>query len=390
MRRTAPAPAPALQLHGYVPGLDILRGLAVGAVVLFHAFFNANYHGRRGSPGELFVELTNLGKLGVYLFFVLSGFLITSILLKQRERPRFYRNFYVRRALRILPAYLLLLFVLKVSGLISWPFVLACLLFVANVARLVHAHTYEYGALWTLAVEEQFYLLWPTFVHRLRRPRALLPVLLAGCVLAPLLRAVFSYMGVSTYTWLPTNMDALLYGALCAVLIHEGAIHGGNIARIRRVLLVTGLVFLLPYVYESCYGPWFSRGGAAVWEAFSLFDPFCFFVAGVLLSVERAQASQSRRPGAFGASLAFLGYISYGLYLVHPLIFSIYDKLVAGRLLGGYPHEFSLLVLRGAVVAGCSVGIATVSRRYFEQLFLRRKKEMAPYVGATAQTESLP
>ena len=97
---SAPAPvslpsgAVPLRLHGYIPGLDILRGIAGGAVVIFHAFANSGYTGNTGSAAFIVVRLAGLGKLGVYLFFVLSGFLITSILLKERERPRYYRNFY--------------------------------------------------------------------------------------------------------------------------------------------------------------------------------------------------------------------------------------------------------------------------------------------------------
>lgn len=379
-----------LHVHGYIPGLDVLRGLAVGAVVLFHAFLDGGYAGTNRAA-TTFVALTNLGKLGVYLFFTLSGFLITTILLKQRERPGFYRNFYIRRALRILPAYLLLLVVLKAFGLVHWPFVLACLLFIANMAKLLHSSANEYGVLWTLAVEEQFYLLWPTVVHQLRRPRALLTVVLVGCALAPLLRIALSLRGIGTYLLLPTNMDALLYGALCALLIGTGAIHRENIGRIRRILLAVGSVFLLPYVslfdFPITHGPVFW----ALFDGFGRLDPYCFFVAGVLLSVENAQSEvPAVRRSPVARFLVFLGYISYGLYLVHPLMFHLYDRLFAGTLLGESRTRFSILVLRCLLASLVSILVATVSRRYYEQLFLGRKKLLAPYAGATTATESLP
>ena len=387
--RTATKPVP-LQVHGYIPGLDVLRGLAVGSVVLFHAFANGGYRGPRGSASMRFVDLMILGKLGVYLFFTLSGFLITTILLKQQERPSYYKNFYIRRALRILPAYLLLLVVLKASGLVDWRFVLACLLFIANMAKLLHASATEYGVLWTLAVEEQFYLLWPTVVRRLRNPRTLLAVLVAGCVLAPLFRFALNLRGIGTYLLLPTNMDALLLGALAAVLVSTGAIHQDNIGRIIRVLLGLGFLFLAPYAYLYCFAAIHSVALFALWDALGRLDPFCFFVAGVLVSIQRAQRGAAERSSRLSRLLEFLGYISYGLYLVHPLLFDLYDRVAAGSALGESRSRFSILVVRFAIVSVVSVLVATLSRRYYEQLFLRRKKGLAPYRGDTRETESLP
>ncbi len=378
-----------LQLHGYIPGLDVLRGLAVGAVVVFHGFFNSGYPDTSLRPEAVLVRLTDVGKQGVSLFFVLSGFLITSILLKQREKPDYYKNFYVRRALRILPAYVLLLAVLKALGVVHWRFVLACLLFVNNMGKLVHSHTGEYGALWTLAVEEQFYILWPTFVRRLRRGAGLMTVLLAGCAIAPLLRIAMTRHGISTYTFAPTNMDTLLYGALCALLTERGWLHRGNIVKSYRTLFAVGLLLLAPYLYFECFYRFPSIRAFSLWDAFGRYDLICIFVAGVLLAVHKAQKPAPARNGPGARLLVFLGYISYGLYLVHPLLFEFYDRLTRGHALGQARTRFVMVVVRFAVVAPVSVLVATVSRRYYEQLFLRRKKQLAPYKGQSAATESI-
>lgn len=370
-----------IRLSGQIPGLDVLRGAAVIAVVIFHGFANSGYHGKPSAPSTIFVTLAELGKLGIYLFFNLSGFLITSILLRQREKPRFYRNFYVRRALRILPAYLLMLFVLKISGLITWWFVAACVLFVANMAKLMHASATEYGVFWTLAVEEQFYLLWPTLVHRLRRTRTLLIAILAGCALAPVLRIVLSLHNIGTFLLLPTNMDALLYGSLCALLLECGVIHTGNIRRIVVVLFATGLVLLLPYVYVSCFLVESSPRFWAVWDAFGRFVPFCLFIGAVLLSVQQAQLHDRKARSPAARLFSFFGYVSYGLYLVHPLIFRLYDHIFLQTSLGASRTRFSMLFARFVTVGCVSLLLATLSRRYFEQLFLARKKELAPYAS---------
>jgi peptidoglycan/LPS O-acetylase OafA/YrhL len=111
-----------------MPELDTVRGIAILLVVFFHGFSKVSSVGLSGPP-RLFVLATRTGWVGVNLFFVLSGFLITGILLDSRERPRYYRNFYLRRALRILPAYYLLLLVLLIVprlGMhrrISWGFI---------------------------------------------------------------------------------------------------------------------------------------------------------------------------------------------------------------------------------------------------------------------------
>ncbi len=379
-----------LSLHGHIPGLDILRGVAVAGVVVFHGFTNAGYAVPATGLSALFVRLAVLGKLGVYLFFVLSGFLITSILLKQRERPRYYQNFYTRRALRILPVYLLMLAILLACGQVHWRYAAACMLFVANMSWLFGAHASEYGVFWTLAVEEQFYLLWPTFVRRLRSTRGLLVVILAGCALAPLFRFSLVWRGIGTYLLAPTNMDALFYGALCAVLIQHGTIHLGNIRRICRVLAVFGSLLLAPFVYLYCFP---TDHGPIFWamdDACGRFVPFCFFVAGVLFSVVRAQAQASALSRA-AKLLSFLGYISYGLYLVHPVVFTAYDRLCAGTGLAGFRTSFLLLSLRFSIVSTLSIALAVLSRRYYEQLFLERKRRLAPYAGEKGlATETLP
>ena len=380
-----------LSLHGHLPGLDVLRGLAVVAVVFFHGFDNAGFIVPPAGVTAVLIRLINVGKLGVYLFFVLSGFLITSILLKQRERPSYYRNFYVRRALRILPAYLLMLLVLILSRLVHWQFVAACLLFTANMAKLLGSSPSEYGVFWSLAVEEQFYLIWPTFVQKLRNPTNLLTAILIGCAVAPLLRIVLTLRGIGTYLLAPTNMDSLLYGALCAVLIHDELIHTGNIRRVYRMLLLFGTLLLPPYILLYCFSPAHSPTFWALWDAFGRLVPFCFFVAGILFSVAQAQTPARGNASVAVRSLTFTGYVSYGLYLVHPLIFTAYDKVCAGTKLGVFQTDGRLLVVRFLAGAGTSMVIAWISRRYFEQLFLERKRRLAPYSGERGeQTEVLP
>jgi len=158
-----------------MPELDSLRGIAVSLVVCFHSFgFAYGLSGLSGIP-RMLVALTMSGWVGVNLFFVLSGFLITGILLDTKSRPDYYQRFYWRRALRILPLYyavLLLLLILARTGLVhrnvSWSFLAVSAVYLANVASLLGVPM-QYGVLWSLAVEEHFYLLWPAAVRSLSK-----------------------------------------------------------------------------------------------------------------------------------------------------------------------------------------------------------------------------
>ena len=171
-----------------MPSLDSMRGAAILAVIVFHAFGSYAWRDELGSFwGPLASAAVGCGRFGVNGFFVLSGFLITTLLFKARQQPDFYKSFYLRRVLRILPVYLLVLAVVWTCGVISTRFLIAALLFLANFSRLFGAPMKQYGALWSLAVEEHFYLLWPTCVRRLHE-RTLLKILAVVLTSEPALR----------------------------------------------------------------------------------------------------------------------------------------------------------------------------------------------------------
>jgi peptidoglycan/LPS O-acetylase OafA/YrhL len=188
----ADSPAAGL-IRPFMPELDTLRGIAVIGVVLLHGF-SWQYSGMSFSPwARRFMAATQPGWMGVNLFFVLSGFLITGILLDSKTRPNFYRRFYTRRALRILPAYYTLLIVLLLLRSGSTAFVGLSFVYLANVTNFFGVAC-DYGPLWSLAVEEHFYIAWPTVVRRLTM-RRLAWVSAAIVVLVPVLRAISFSLG---------------------------------------------------------------------------------------------------------------------------------------------------------------------------------------------------
>src|SRR5258708_7811781 len=143
-------PAPAL-IRPYMPELDSMRGIAVLMVLFLHGM-TPPLNAQLSRLGQTILSVSQFGGVGVNLFFVLSGFLITGILIASKERPEYFRHFYTRRALRILPALYALLVTLLLSGLIGWRFLVVSVLFLANFSGALGIPL-QYPVLWSLAVE---------------------------------------------------------------------------------------------------------------------------------------------------------------------------------------------------------------------------------------------
>lgn len=364
-----------------MPELDTLRGIAVLGVLFVHGFvFNYGYKGYSGLSRHL-MHATSFGKLGVNLFFVLSGFLITGILVRSKDDPRFFRNFYARRALRILPAYGLTLLWLLVIGA-PWRFVALSAMFMANLTPLFGVPMF-FGPLWSLGVEEHFYLVWPALTRRLG---------LAGIswiaaviwVAVPVLRFAFpSSTGISQYTWF--NCDGLALGALIQILAMtvtaRGKLWGIALSGL-AVPLATALLMVPVGLLDQS-----SRVGVAL--QLSLWN---IFFAGLLLTFLLLGTSVlsgwvTLRP------LRFIGHISYGLYLIHLIVFWQVNKMLVAffpRL--AEPNPSLLLVVAAFLIGSVfAISIAWLSRKYFEERFLRLKghfESAKPYRSSKGASSS--
>ena len=205
----------------HMPALDGLRGLAILLVLACHAAL-AGRDSVQGTYAHLIDLVMGAGWVGVDLFFVLSGFLITGILLATKDSPAYYKSFFARRLLRIFPLYYLFVLFTYVRFHSSFTrFDVASLLFFYYNWQAVHLghHLPNVNSLWSLAVEEQFYIIWPTIVLFVKR-KALVRLSIAGIVMAFILRLVILPHATSfqsAYYLTPTRMDALLVGALLAI-----------------------------------------------------------------------------------------------------------------------------------------------------------------------------
>lgn len=374
-----------------MPELDTIRGMAVLGVLLLHAF-SWQYAGLHfGALARKVLVATQPGWLGVNLFFVLSGFLITGILLDSKGNPHFYRSFYARRALRILPAYYSLLILLLLLHSSSPGFVGLSFAYLANVTNLFGIAC-GYGPLWSLAVEEHYYIFWPAVVHKLTSTR-LAAVSVGIVVFVPILRAVcFNLVwgkdGLAWYTWFVA--DGLAAGSLLAITLRT-VITRKQVTQLCALLLISGI--LLGILGR----PFGIATRERVLGAALQHTTINIFFAGVLL-LFLLVGTGSKKHYVNNSVLRFFGYISYGLYLDHLLAFRMYDRICLRYRPGLIPsnEHFELVLLKFAVAGGLAIGAAYLSRKHFEEKFLQLKDRLVPTADAelpawaTPQVSPLP
>ena len=351
----------------YMPGLDVARALAIVLVLCYHSL--ANFISLDAAAPDratrFLLFLTAVGSHGVHLFFVLSGFLITGILLDSCEKPGYYRTFYLRRALRIIPASLLVLFGLKAAHWISWRFLWAAALNCANLPRLFGTVT-EFGVMWSLSVEEQFYLLWPAVVRRAGR-HALAAICVALILLTPMLRLALQYgpqslRDISFKTWVVCDFFAA--GALIAIAARSAA-WMRYLPQTRALCLLCGAALVLLY---SCFAmP--ATGFASKLSLALQLEPWLLLCSGIVIFAF-LKPSIAEHPMA--APALFLAKVSYGLYLVHPIVFRLVERYWILPAENGL-QAWSLFFSRFVVESVLAVGVAAISRFTFEEFFLRLK-----------------
>ena len=384
---TANPNIPQSWIAPYYPSFDGLRGIAILAVFLRHYA----------------VDLFSYPWLdglwcGVDLFFVLSGFLITGILFDTLGEPNYFRNFYIRRALRIFPIYYGFFLVLLLAWIFlhqrgaskfvwTYAFYLGNLLYPfidtsKHYATVFPFHLFgrsgyvSVGYFWSLCVEEQFYLVWPLLVYSVRSRTRLMHLALAGIIGTLLLRILLlntlpqsmlskALLFASTYT----RADSLLVGAWCALWLRGAMLSRMQLRRLCYLVGVPSLAVLgvgvalttqrWPHNYDN---PFIATVG------FTLIA----VTAAALLLLSLDEHSWIHAITRLRGLMA-LGIVSYGFYILQ----GIPEGMLSPRLRLWHP---SALVALAALVALflAMVVAAQLSFRFYEQPFLRLKKRLAP------------
>ncbi len=371
--------------NGYVPALDGLRGLAILLVLVCHFFFK--------------IGIFKLGWIGVDLFFVLSGYLITSRFIRQPINFNLVKLFYRNRILRILPLYFaFILFFMGVWYLL--PAAKAALLYIPSINGfwlkhffLVQNWMYVWGAseaqmynplmhLWSIAIEEQFYIIFPLIIFLISKAkRKVILITIAILVVASLRSFVFYQHGVSDnklYYYCNTfyRLDTFLTGVLLAFVLRDikQNKYPDNIFRFLFLACLSGYIFIVAY-YNNLLSdnPLIITIGYTVIAV--MFMSLIYFTA-----VQKTSVLNKIFTNRF---LVFSGKISYGLYIFHfPFDFFNYSLLHSYfKFLLTWGNEQVISVLFTCFLIGMLYLVSYISYTYYERYFLRMKKT---YAGAVA------
>jgi peptidoglycan/LPS O-acetylase OafA/YrhL len=383
----APALASAglpISLRGHLPALNGVRGLAVLMVLVFH------FVGQMlptNSVERAIVGVTKYGLLGVDLFFVLSGFLITGILYDAHHKPNYFRNFYMRRLLRIFPLYYgvlaLVFFIAPLIPLLRGPTLDYLLdrqawawLYGINIYLAGHEEwSFSYlNHFWSLCVEEHFYLFWPLVVYFLaRRPQALIATSVAISLGAMLARIIGILMGLSwwaTIVLTPFKLDGLALGGFLAVTARQPGGLEWLVRALPRVVAVVGGLVAVTFVWTVLVSRQELELVGSIRAALFQVLLACLLV-WALISPKRSATSRF----FCSRSMVFLGTYSYGLYVYHHFI-SYYlttnrTELELARWLGSHGAAVALQATLGA---SASLALAYLSYELFERRFLSLKR----------------
>ena len=389
MAAAHPSQGPGKEGAVHVPELDGIRGIAILMVLVWHYYCGQlhTWEASHGWTGVLFQAASGFWS-GVDLFFVLSGFLIGGILIDHRDAPNFYRVFYVRRACRILPVYALTLAAYFLLGPLLDPGFRTALFrhpmpgwsyltFTQNVFMGLQERfgAYFLCSTWSLAIEEQFYLFLPFLLFLLgyRRMVASLLPLAAGALL---LRAAFP--GFHGFVNMPFRMDSLLLGVLVAVAVRHGKtmdVLRAHPATLRGLVAALFLAWMLVTAFQPELGAFRLTFYAVAYASLLLL---------VVLESGRGWCAPLR-----ARTLAYFGWISYGLYLFHQPVAGLLHRAICGSTRPFLDRPSTWVATALSVVA--SVALADLSRRFFERKFLQwghafafARPSPGPGVGAGA------
>jgi peptidoglycan/LPS O-acetylase OafA/YrhL len=351
----------------YFHNLDKIRFFAAFAIFFGHgmqAFTGYFYQPNSELAITFFQRIAMNAPLGVELFFFISGFLITYILLKEKELTGkiAIRKFFIRRAIRIWPLYFLLIAI--TPFLISWlgigsPAYWPNALFYGNFDCITTGASYPFSHFWSIAIEEQFYLVWPFIIAFV--PIKRLGLVFVGLILGSVAFRYFIFSDDKVYAHLYYNtfsrMDTLVIGG-CVALYFGKIKQFFQFKQWQVFLFFLGLIALLIFTEAN------------LWDSIpkTLFKKYAYLAVLIPLTMHFICLPQPKTENTIGKILNYLGKSSYGLYMIHNFIILIVFKRIM------FNNGLNQGWIFWGVYAAITFLVVIISFNYFEKPFLRLKK----------------
>ncbi|WP_159457501.1 acyltransferase family protein [Kosakonia pseudosacchari] len=304
--------------YKHIPSLDGIRGLAIVLVLIVHYFYAGPSIHKNPIPADLFI----FGWTGVELFFVLSGFLITSILIRIKNEKRSFATFYINRASRILPVYLAFLFAVLLASIVGKPEILSSqlnnvrenfyiyFLYISNFSYLAGLDLSKADAImgpaWSLAIEQQFYLIWPFIICALSIKNTKIMLVTSYLILVVsrfILSDYFHYNVIYHTTFL--HFDGLAVGSLAALFYK-------NIIKHKKstflIFIAISSLLILTFIYAGSVHYKNKIIYTVGYPVICLF--YCYLILTVITTKKASSFFESR-------VMVALGKYSYCIYLIH-------------------------------------------------------------------------
>lgn len=359
---------PVHQKNSYYPQLNALRGLSIIFILLYHLF-----------P---YIPLFKFGWLGVDMFFVLSGFLITNILLNNQNAKPNLKNFFIRRALRIFPLYYIFLITFFLIGSFAfkqqneasifgyyyenqfwfWTFTQNLLFIIDGIPSMPYL-----THLWSLAIEEQFYIFWGISVFIVSDRLQLIKLISSLIIIVILIRCYFySEFDLAKYYFNTiTRIDSLLIGTLLSVLISSG--QKINTLFLKCIAIITTIFFTLSIIL---YGNVYLESALSATLGYTIFALFIAALIYWMINCKNIFISAFSN----NSFLNFSGKISYGLYIFHlPVYLTVITKLTE-LFKSVISTTIAINLLLSCITLVVSYFLSTISYHCLEAPFLKFKK----------------